>query len=68
MSLVSKNLSGQPNLKSHSFRSGFITKLCKDTKDIEFVKQSIGHQKINSTSSYISELSDQDRQKRTIQL
>ena len=38
MSLVSKNLPGQPNLKSHSFRSGFITKLWKDTNDIEFVR------------------------------
>ena len=64
MSLVSKNLSGQPNLKSHSFRSGFITKLWKDTNDIEFVRQVIGHSKLNTTSSYVQDLSENERQER----
>ena len=43
MHSVSKSLPDQPNITSHSFRVGYISKLWKDTKDIEFVKQSIGH-------------------------
>ena len=53
MALVSKNLSGQPNLKSHSFQTSFITQLWKDTNDIEFVRQVIGHFKLDTTSSYV---------------
>ena len=68
MKLVSENRTDQPNLKSHSFRTGFITQLWKDTNDIEFVKQSVGHRKMDSTSSYVKELSDQERQKLTLLL
>jgi site-specific recombinase XerD len=46
MRSVSKQLPGQPNITSHSFRIGYITQLWKDSKDIEFVKQTIGHRKI----------------------
>lgn len=66
MRSVSESLSDQPNITSHSFRVGYISKLWKDTKDIEFVKQSIGHQRLDTTSSYIENLSDQERQERTI--
>lgn len=62
MRSVSKSIPNQPNITSHSFRVGYISQLWKDTKDIEFVKQSIGHRKIDSTSSYVKELSDQERQ------
>jgi site-specific recombinase XerD len=65
---VSKSLPDQPNITSHSFRVGYISKLWKDTKDIEFVKQSIGHRRIDTTSSYVEKLSDQERQERTLQL
>lgn len=65
---VSKNLPDQPNITSHSFRVGYISKLWKDSKDIEFVKQSIGHRKLDSTSSYIENLSDEERQEITINL
>ena len=41
MRTVSTQLSGQPNIISHSFRIGYITQLWKDTKDIEFIKQTI---------------------------
>jgi integrase len=58
MALVSKNLPDQPNLKSHSFRTSFITQLWKDTNDIEFVRQVIGHSKLDTTSSYVQDLSD----------
>ena len=65
---VSNQLPGKPNIISHSFRIGYITQLWKDSKDIEFVKQTIGHRKLDSTSSYVNKLSDQERQKRMHQL
>ena len=68
MRLVSKKLPGQPNLTSHSFRIGYITQLWKDSKDIEFVKQTIGHRKLDTTSTYVTQLSDQERQKRIQQI
>jgi len=68
MYFVSKSFPDQPNITSHSFRVGYISKLCKDTKDIEFVKQSIGHQRMDITSSYVENLSDQEKQERTFQL
>jgi integrase len=64
MRLVSKQLPGQPNVTSHSFRIGYITQLWKDSKDIEFVKQTIGHQKLDTTSTYVKSLSDLERQER----
>ena len=42
--------------------------LWKDSKDIEFVKQTIGHRKLDTTSAYVNKLSDQERQKRIDQL
>ena len=65
MRSVAKNIPDYPNITSHSFRVGYISKLWKDTKDIEFVKQSIGHRNIVSTSSYVESLSDEERQHRT---
>jgi hypothetical protein len=43
MHSVSKGFPDKPNITSHSFRIGSISQLWKDTKDIEFVKQTIGH-------------------------
>ncbi len=68
MQLGSKQLPDQSNVTSHSFRIGYITQLWKDSKDIEFVKQTIGHRKLDSTSTYVNQLSDQERQKRINQL
>lgn len=68
MRSVSKSLPNQPNITSHSFRVGYISQLWKDTNDIEFVRQSISHRKMESTSSYVKELSDQERQKLTLLL
>jgi len=59
---VSKLLPSKPNITSHSFRIGYISQLWKDTKDIEFVRQTIGHRNLNSTSGYVSEMGDQERQ------
>jgi integrase len=64
MRLVSDQLSDKPNITSHSFRIGYITQLWKDSKDIEFVKQSIGHRKLDTTSAYVENLSDRERQER----
>jgi site-specific recombinase XerD len=54
----------QPKLTSHSFRIGFITQLWRDSSDIEFVRQSIGHSKIDTTSRYIESMSDNERKTR----
>ena len=64
MRAVSKQLPDRPNITSHSFRIGYITQLWKDSKDIEFVKQTIGHRKLDTTSAYVNKLSDQERQDR----
>ena len=68
MHKVSKILPGQPNIISHSFRVGYISQLWKDSKDIEFVSQTIGHQKLDTTSAYLNKLSDQERRERISQL
>lgn len=68
MKAVSKKLSDNPRITSHSFRSGYITQLWKDTKDIEFVRQAIGHARLDTTSSYIKNLTDQERQKRMLDM
>jgi integrase len=65
---VSNQLPGKPNITSHSFRIGYITQLWKDSKDIEFVKQTMGHRNLDTTSAYVNKLSDQERQKRIDQL
>lgn len=68
MRSVSKQLPGQPDVTSHSFRIGYITQLWKDSKDIEFVKQSMGHQRLDTTSAYVTKLSDQERRERISKL
>ena len=64
MHKVSKIFPGQPNITSHSFRVGYITQLWKDSKDIEFVRQTIGHNSLNSTSSYVNQITDEERENR----
>jgi site-specific recombinase XerD len=68
MHKISKIFPGQPNITSHSFRVVYITQLWKDSKDIEFVKQTIGHQNLDTTSAYVNKLSDQERRERISQL
>jgi site-specific recombinase XerD len=68
MRKVSRVFSGQPNITSHSFRIGYITQLWKDTKDIEFVKQTIGQRRLDTTSTYVNKLSDQEIQERISQI
>ena len=64
MRKVSNQLPGKLNITSHSFRIGYITQLWKDSKDIEFVKQTMDHRNLDTTSAYIKNLSDLERQKR----
>jgi site-specific recombinase XerD len=64
MHSVSNLLPSKPNITSHSFRIGYISQLWKDTKDIEFVRQTIGHRSLNSTSGYVTDMGDEERQNR----
>ena len=64
MHSVSNLLPSKPNITSHSFRIGYISQLWKDTKDIEFVRQTIGHRNLNSTSAYVTSMDDEERQNR----
>lgn len=41
-----RKMKSNPNLSGDSFPIGFITQLWRDTNDIEFVKQTLGHAKI----------------------
>ena len=45
-----------------------ISQLWKDTNNIEFVRQSICHAKIDTTSKYIANLSDRERKVRIDEL
>jgi integrase len=65
---LGESLDNKPNLTSHSFRIGFISQLWRDTGDIEFVRQAIVHSKLESTSSYVENLSDEDRRLRMEQI
>jgi hypothetical protein len=46
---------------SNSFRIRFIIQLWQKTSKIKFVRQAIGHRKLDSTSSYVENLSDENR-------
>jgi site-specific recombinase XerD len=54
----SPRMDPNPNLSRHSFRVGFIPQFWRDTNDIEFVRQAIGHSKIDTTSQYVKNLSE----------
>lgn len=49
---------------SHSFRKGYITRLWRESSDIEFVRSIIGHTHISTTSLYIQEMSDEEKHKK----
>ena len=68
MHSVSNLLPSKPNITSHSFRIGYVSQLWKDTKDIEFVRQTIGHRRLDSTSGYVTQMTDQERQNRIINI
>jgi integrase len=64
MHSVSSLLPSKPIITSHSFRIGYISQLWEDTKDIEFVRQTVGHRSLNSTSGYVTHMDDEERQNR----
>lgn len=64
----SRRMDRNPNLSSHSFRIGFITQLWRDTNNIEFVRQAISHAKIDTTSQYVENLSEKERQARMLEI
>ena len=64
MHSVSNLLPSKPKITSHSFRIGYISQLWKDSKDIKFVRQTIGHRSLNSTSVYVSEIGNEERENR----
>jgi len=51
-------------ITSHSFRHGFIDKYWRDSKDIELVRQIVGHARIDTTQKYTKALSQEDLKKR----
>ena len=63
-----RQMDRNPNLSSHSFRVGFITQLWRDTNDIEFIRQAIGHAKIDTTSQYVENFSEKKRQVRMLEI
>ena len=63
-----RKMDRNPNISSHSFRVGFITQLWRDTNDIEFVRQAIGHAKIDTTSQYVGNLSEKEKQARMLEI
>jgi integrase len=63
-----RKMDQNPYISSHSFRVGFITQLWRDTNDIEFVRQAIGHAKIDTTSQYVENLSEKERQDRMLEI
>lgn len=65
---VSEEIFSKPNIISHSFRIKYIKQLWKDSKDIKFVKQTITHRNLDTSSAYVNRLSDQERQKSIDQL
>ena len=66
MKNCTRKMDQNPYISSHSFRVGFITQLWRDTNDIEFVRQAIGHAKIDTTSQYVENLSEKERQERML--
>ena len=65
---VSQLFPAKPTITSHSFHVGYLSQLWKDTKDIEFVRQTIGHRSLNSTSVYVTNMDDQERRNRILSI
>ena len=60
---ISHNLPGYPFISSHSFRNGSIDKLWQDPNDIEYVKQSLCHQELDTASRDVNKLTNQEKLK-----
>lgn len=53
---VSEEIPSKPYLNSYSFRTGYIKELWKDSRDIEFVKQSVTGDKLDSNFEKVKSL------------
>lgn len=53
---------------THSFRHGFITQLWRDSGDLQFVKNIIGHVSIATTSQYADHMTDDQKKQRIEEL
>lgn len=51
---------------SHSFRINYVTSCWKSQGDIEFVRQLVGHANVQTTSSYIKELTHEEKVERLL--
>lgn len=63
-----EEIPSKPYINSYSFRIGYIEELWKDSRDIEFVRQTIGHRSLNATSGYVTHMDDQERQNRILSI
>ena len=52
------------SVETKHYKIGYISQLWKDRKDIEFVRQTIGHRRLDSTSGYVNQMTDQERENR----
>ena len=59
---ISKSLPSKPDITSHSFRISYISQLRKDTKDIEFIRQTMSDRNLNSTSAYVINMNAEERE------
>ena len=57
-----------PILLAIVFESVLLKQLWRDTNDIEFVRQAIGHAKIDTTSQYVENLSEKERQAHMLEI
>ena len=65
---ISNQLPDSLCISSHSFRIGDITQLWEDSENIKFVKQTIRHQVLNTTSRDVNKLTNQEKLKRSSKL
>lgn len=52
LSKVGKSL-GLKNISGHSLRKTYATRQWENTRDLEFVRQAVGHTKIDTTKNYL---------------
>lgn len=60
---IAKNAGIAADLSSNWARHSFATKLMNDNVSIEFIRQSLGHQKITTTQNYLSSFENKEKKK-----
>lgn len=64
MRQVTHQFTSQSNITSYSFQIGSIRQVWKDTKDIESVRQTIGHRRLDLNLGYVNQMTDQEHKNR----